>query len=320
MLDSEFMRTVRSGAARTLVGLALLGTSGCLFLSPDDESAGVRIEMIARAEREGVLAKAAVDPIEVLASDELTGRAILSRTAPNSDAVESIEFPLTVGPLVAGERTVTGVVDFNLGPVGSTYALQAELLYLGVEQAGTPDALNPAGSWQGEIGFDAGDLNVQVESMSLLPTGTPNTFSGFIRLTHPSLDNQEIPSVALSGVVFDPATGSIDMSYLAPELVQWDESTAELEVIRVRFDGQFAPTVAFVRDPQESLEVDLTPGGGVIEVELVPVPGGIVIGRRIVGTLQVSVHENDGSGQPGAVILAEEGSVVVTRPAPAIDR
>ena len=316
MFDIEFKRTVHTVTSRigfAAIGLLLLTTSGCLFLSPDDESAGLRIEMIARAEPSGALARAVVDPVDVLATEGLIGRATLSRTAPDASSVETVRFPLVIGPLVNGEREVTGVLDFNLGPVGSTYALQAELLYLGLELAGTDDELDPAGDWQGEIGFEAGNLQVQVESLTLVATATPNVFNGSIRLTHPSLDTEQIPSVTLSGVVFDPTTGSIQMSYLAPELVQWDVSSDAFEVIQVSFDGAFAPVVAFERDPAGTLAVDLTPGSGVIEVELVPNPAGIVVGQRIVGTLQVTVHENDGDDGPGAVILGESGAVAVTR-------
>lgn len=319
MMDIEFARRVRalrSGCRMVVLGLALTSLGGCLFLTPDDENAGLRIEMIARSERDAPLAKRAVDPAVVLASDGLIGRGTLARTSPGVTEVETTQFPLTVGPLVDGEREVTGILDFDLGPVGSTYSLQAELLFLGTEITAAGDRLDPAGNWQGEIGFDAGDLQVQVEQLTLVATATPNVYNGTIRLTHPSLDTQEIPSVSLSGVVFDPATGSISLSYLAPELVQWDESTEEFEVIQVSFDGSFAPTVAFVRNPNEGDAIDLVPGGGVIEVELVPVPGGIVIGRRIVGTLQVAVHENNGSGGPGALILGESGAVAVSRVVP----
>jgi hypothetical protein len=291
----------------------LLGSSGCLFLSPDDPEAGLRIEMIARVDDSGALGRAAVDPAVVLASEGLTARAQLFRTAPESETVVPVtSVPLLVGPLVDGERTVSGLLEFNAGPVGSTYRLVAELLYLGLD-APAPDTLNPAGDWFGEIAFEAGSLNVQVPSLTFTPAATANTFTGQIRLTHPSLNAQQIPTVNLTGVVFEPATGRVTMSYVAPELVQWDESTEELEVIEVRFEGRFAPVVAFSGEQA----FDLAPVSEVVTLELTSAEHEpIEIGQRIDGSLRVSVHENDGTNGPGATILSESGSVSIFRVQP----
>ena len=306
--------SARASLALLLLALgvpSLLG--GCLFLEPDRDTAGLRVEMIARAHPEEGLARAVVDPADVLASDELSAQARLFRTAPDAEGVELVRIvPLELGPFdpTDSSRRVSGTLDFDLGPVGSTYRLEAVILYLGTDLVGTPDELDPVGTWSGDISFDAGDLNVAIRELVLAATADPDRYDGTIRLFHPSLSS-DLPAVPFSDLVYDPSDGSMEMQYTAPELVEWDETNDSLEVIRVRFRAAYVPEVAFEGD----VPVDPQGPETTIELELAPLTP-FEPGRRIAGELQVGVFENAGTNTApvaGALLLEETGEVSLRR-------
>ncbi len=269
-----------------LLLLAVTASSGCLFLSPDDDDAGLQLYMVARAPQ--TLERAdCFTPEQILSDDRpgaLIGVAQIFRRHPTEQRAEKLvrTVPLSVGPLETdGTRALNGIADFDLGKSGSRYRLHARLDF---QPEGSVDLL---GSWGGRMAFEFGGITVEDVQLNL-GQRSGNSYSGAITARLSTSDDLPRP-VAFDDFVVDLSSGELSFSYRVNEFVDFDESEPGLDVIVATFRGRIRSTVAFDND------LDLgelsAANGGRRELELLPTdPQCIEVGSQIDGALTLSLH------------------------------